>query len=193
MCLSARILSWQPAFSLVKEVLIRISKAFRHSRTRLTFSLVDSGKTENYMVHWHSMSVYCVPSLERRKSHTLWNTHLFQPCSQDQAPFTILWPSGPSTCVGQVPLWQIHDTARLSNLLTWHLSYTASISHHPTYPKNFQKSGPRSYTSFCHLIILYTPLRTKRYTVNILIIGWKFSLENCRDTSDTSLDENLDF
>lgn len=104
-CLSARILSWWPASSLAKGVLTRISSV-QTQWTRLTFSLMDSGVKENYVIHWHSVSIYCVASKaeswERGESYTWWNMYLFQPGSQDQVPFTIVWPSWPSACVGQV-------------------------------------------------------------------------------------------
>lgn len=123
---------------------------FWHTRAKPTFPLMYSEiKKENYVVQCHLTFVYCVrwsEHLERCKSYTLWNTHLFSPRSQGAVPFTTLWLNGPFTCVVQVPWLQIHDISRLSNLPTWHLSYTASISHHAIYPNSFWKAGPKSYT-----------------------------------------------
>lgn len=143
---------------------------FRHSRTRLTFSLMDSGAKEKHVIHWHSVSTYCVTakaeSLERGESYTWRNIRLFQPGSQDQVPFTVFWPSRPSTCVGKVPTLHIHDFL----IQMWHLSCPASITHHTIYPKR----GPKSYTFFCLLIISCTVLCTKKYT-ECMIIGLKFT------------------
>lgn len=157
---------------------------FRHTRTKLTFPLVYSEAVKkNYVIHYHLMSVYCVlPKiiwvLTEMQVFFMKHTY-FNRVPKIKFLYDILtkWTielSGSSNCVGQVPLLQIHDILKLSDLFTWHLSYTVNIPS-PQISKEFPDiRAPVLYFFFCCLIILYSTLYTKRYTVNMLITGWKY-------------------
>lgn len=133
---------------------------------------------KNYVIHYHLMSVYYVllKIIWVFTKMQIFNFMKHIPISTTfprQSSFTTLWLSGPSNCC-----WARSTTAN-----SWHFevvssTYRAFIIYHqypitPKYPKNFQTSGPKSYTFFCCLIVSYSPLYTKRHTVNIFITGWK--------------------